>query len=120
MAKFYIQSGNVSFVVTANDAEGAALWAMHQTIERMIEINEEMDEFYLNHSCELDGEQNESDREFQIYSSMLDGLAQFAETIKCSQRGFGRDDAGELDTDEVFRHWNQLMRAADRLFDRLN
>ena len=33
MAKFYIESGNVSFVVCANDAEGAALWAMHRMID---------------------------------------------------------------------------------------
>ncbi len=124
MAKFYIQSGNVSFVVTANDAEGAALWAMHQTIEKMIEFNQEMDELYQTDesslSDSLDNRIEDHDQDFQFYGSMLDGLAQFAETIKCSQRGFGRDDAGELDTDEVFRHWNQLMRAADRLFDRLN
>ena len=37
MAKFYLQSGKVSFIVNAQDAEGAALWAMHRTIEKMVE-----------------------------------------------------------------------------------
>ena len=36
MAKYYIQSKNVSFVVCATDAEGAALWAMHRVIDEKI------------------------------------------------------------------------------------
>ena len=50
---------------------------------------------------------------------MLEGLAEFDETIKISQRGFGRDDEGCIDTDEVFRQWRQLMTAMDRLFDQM-
>jgi ABC-type branched-subunit amino acid transport system ATPase component len=41
MAKFYIDSGNVSFVVCANDAEGAALWAMHRTIDDKVCLYED-------------------------------------------------------------------------------
>lgn len=101
MAKFYIQSRNVSFVVSAHDAEGAALWAMHQIIESKVDES--------NIECEA-----------SIYLPMLDGLAEFDETILCSEIGLGRDEAGVLDTDTIFRHWRQLMKAADSLFDQLN
>ena len=33
MPKYYIQSGTVSFVVSACDPEGAALWAMHRMMD---------------------------------------------------------------------------------------
>jgi hypothetical protein len=33
MPKYYVQSGNVSFVVTAADAEGAALWVLNRLID---------------------------------------------------------------------------------------
>ena len=53
------------------------------------------------------------------YEAMLNGLAQFEETILVSQRGLGRDDAGKLETEEIFHQWRQLMQAVDRLHDRL-
>ena len=121
MAKFYIQSGNVSFVVIAQDAEGAALWAMHQTIEKMVALYEE-EAYELKIAQELFGDElteEPVDVADDIYEPMLDGLAQFAETIQCSERGFGRDDAGCLETEQVFLHWRQLMQAADYLFDEL-
>lgn len=128
MAKFYIQSGNVSFVVGANDAQGAALWAMHQTIERMVDAYEaEYNEAQLAKEAFGFGEDEIietgelcDDPMENILEPMLDGLSQFAETIHCSERGFGHDDAGELQTEEIFRQWRQLMQAADQLFDRLN
>ena len=36
MPKYYIQSGTVSFVVSACDPEGAALWAMHRMMDEKI------------------------------------------------------------------------------------
>ena len=101
MAKFYIHSGEVSYVVAAQDVEGAAMWVMHQVIERMVDSYELMEE--------------ES-----IFAPTLAGLAMFDEEIHCSHIGFGRDDAGTLDTDQIFRTWQQLMAAADELFDQLN
>ena len=127
MAKYYIQSGKVSFVVAANDVEGAALWAMHQTIEKMVAAYEsEYDDLQSSKEAfgfepgELIESESVSEPEDHYLESMLDGLAQFDEQIYCSQIGFGRDDQGVLETDEIFRHWRQLMQAADYLFDRLN
>ena len=120
MAKYYIQSGNVSFVVGAHDVEGAALWAMHRTIEKMVESYEDECEGIRISQQEFgDDESEDFDSIDEFYEPMLDGLAQFDETIKCSQIGFGRDDAAELETEQIFLHWRQLMSAADHLFDRL-
>ena len=121
MAKYYIQSGKTSFVVGACDVEGAALWAMHRVMDEKIcdyeesLLAEDIDPFDLPVS------------DFHIddvpeaipYEAMLDGLAQFEEQILVSQQGFGRDDAGLLDTEDIFHQWRQLMLAVDRLHDRL-
>ena len=101
MAKFYIHSGEVSYVVAAQDVEGAAMWVMHQVIEKMVDCYEMTDDD-------------------SIFAPTLAGLAMFDEEIQCSQIGFGREDAGTLDTDTIFRTWQQLMAAADELFDQLN
>ena len=121
MAKYYIQSGNVSFVVAAHDVEGAALWAMHRTIEKMVvAFEDECEGLRISHEEFGDADSEPLDSDDDFYLPMLDGLAEFDETIKCSQIGFGREDAGTLETEKVFLHWRQLMQAADYLFDRLN
>ena len=124
MAKYYIESGNVSFVVCANDAEGAALWAMHRTIDDKVcqyEDEEELraqliDDAMLYGDCDPTNEDIPGDVPLE---PMLEGLSEFDETIKISQRGFGRADEGCIDTEEVFRQWRQLMTAMDRLFDQM-
>jgi len=124
MAKFYIESGNISFVVCANDAEGAALWAMHRSIDdKVCQYEDEADvRAQLVEDAMLfeasDGEHEDVPGNVPL-EPMLEGLAEFDETIKISQRGFGRDDEGCIDTDEVFRQWRQLMTAMDRLFDQM-
>ena len=124
MAKFYIESGNVSFVVCANDAEGAALWAMHRMIDNKVCQYEDeadvraslVDDAMLFEDCEADHEDAPGNVPLE---PMLEGLSEFGETINISQRGFGRDDEGSIDTEEVFRQWRQLMTAMDRLFDQM-
>jgi hypothetical protein len=121
MAKFYIQSGSVSFVISACDVEGAALWAMHRIMDQKICDYE--DELLANQIDPFDlpiSDDHLVDVPQAVpYEAMLEGLAQFEATILVSQRGFGRDDAGELETEEIFHQWRQLMLAVDRLHDRL-
>lgn len=121
MAKFYIQSGNVSFVVSACDVEGAALWAMHRIMDQKICDYE--DELLANQIDPFDlpiSDEHLADVPQAVpYEAMLEGLARFEATILVSQRGFGHDDAGELETEEIFHQWRQLMLAVDRLHDRL-
>ena len=121
MAKFYIHSGSVSYVVCACDVEGAALWAMHRVMDQ--KICEYEDELLANETDPFDltvsDEQMIEVPQAVPYEAMLEGLAQFEESIMVSQRGFGHGDAGELETEQIFHQWRQLMLAVDRLHDRL-
>lgn len=124
MAKFYIESGNVSFVVCANDAEGAALWAMHRTIDdKVCQYEDEADvRAQLIDDAMLFEESDEDNQDVPgnvPLEPMLEGLSEFDETIRISQRGFGRADEGSIETEEIFRQWRQLMTAMDRLFDQM-
>ncbi|MFK7767455.1 MAG: hypothetical protein AB8B55_09560 [Mariniblastus sp.] len=122
MAKYYIQSGYVSFVVGACDVEGAALWAMHRIMDEKIcdfedgllgHDDTEVDPFDLPIAAtEIEGVPQAIP-----YEAMLEGLAEFDEKITVSQQGFGRSDAGELDTEDIFHQWRQLMQAVDRLHE---
>jgi len=121
MAKYYIQSGQVSYIVGACDVEGAALWTMHRIMDEKIcdyedaLLSNDIDPFDLPISdSEIDGVP-----QAVPYEAMLEGLAEFAETILVSEIGFGRNEAGDLDTEEIFHQWRQLMQAVDRLHDRL-
>ena len=111
MAKFYIQSGEVSFVVTAQDAEGAALWAMHRVIDSMIDDSLESALAYEELGMDLPP--------MLPYEPVLDGLAEFGPQINVSECGFGYHEAGLLETENVFKQWRQLMSAAEQLFDQL-
>jgi len=120
MAKYYIQSNHVSFVVCANDAEGAALWAMHRVIDEKIcdfEEQELLENFLADDVVGMDEEPIDGAPQAVPLEPMLEGLAQFAEHISISEIGFGRDEAACLDTEEIFNQWRQLMFAVDRLFD---
>ena len=83
MPKYYIQSGTVSFVVSACDPEGAALWAMHRMMDEKIcdyedqIMNSVADPFSLPISeTEIEGVP-----EAIPYEAMLNGLAMFDENI---------------------------------------
>jgi hypothetical protein len=124
MAKFYIDSGNVSFVVCANDAEGAALWAMHRTIDDKVCLYEDEAQVraQLVEDAMLfdDTETENHDIPGNVpLEPMLEGLSEFGETIQISERGFGHNEAGCIQTEEIFRQWRQLMTAMDRLFDQM-
>jgi hypothetical protein len=121
MAKYYIQSGQVSYIVGACDAEGAALWALHRIMDQKIcdfedsLLSNDFDPFDLPVSdVEIEGVP-----QAVPYEAMLEGLAEFDGKILVSEIGFGRCDAGELETEEIFHQWRQLMLAVDRLHDRL-
>lgn len=122
MPKYYIQSGTVSFIVSACDAEGAALWAMHRTMDEKICDYEDntMDSVADPFSLPISETEMEGVPAAIPYEAMLNGLAMFDENIMVSERGHGHDDAGKLETEEIFHQWRQLMQAVDRLHDRLN
>ena len=125
MAKYYIQSGDISFIVCACDPEGAALWVMHRIMDEKICDFEEA-KAQWNDDANSDEERDvlpvEDHQMMDIpqaipYDAMLEGLVEFDETIQLSERGFGRSEAGELKTEDIFHQWRQLMLAVDRLYD---
>ncbi len=99
MAKYYVQSGNVRVVLEADDAEKAALWVVHKTMQQVIPVYED----------------DEMTPEEKSRVSLIQGLMVLGNTIMVSEQGFDRIDALELDTFELMVHWNQLMIALDRL-----
>jgi len=119
MAKYYVTSKEVSFVVCAADADGAALWAMHRVIDEKICDYEEqklLDQWFED---DFDDDPIDGVPQAVPYEAMLNGLAEFGEMIQISEIGQGRDDAGLLHTEDIFGQWRQLMTAVDRLFDQM-
>ena len=102
MSKFYLTSGNIEFVVTAVDSEGAALWMINQVIDQTFPP-EQFDE-------------NDQPDELIDYTEALDV---FDDQIMVSEIGFGRDEAGILDSEWLFMKWFQLSSALNNLLDQL-
>ncbi len=98
MPKYYVHSGAVSMVVSANDAEGAALWAIHQN-SRLPELVES--------DCVDDLD----------WQDMLPAWAsdEFDDSIAVSERGLGRNDAGQFATEAALVKYGQLLVAVERL-----
>ncbi len=103
MAKFYVQSGLISHIVTANDAYSAALWSMHLAMEEVVPVDE-VDWLDENEIPE---------------SGFEDGLMKLGTTVAVSEIGYGRDEAGRFDTADTLAEWNQLVIALARLEARL-
>ena len=104
MNKFYVQSGNHTWIVQAEDAEGAALWLLDQSIGPF-ESGVDFQPATLNS---------------HILFHILDGLAQLDSEINVSQIGFGRHEAGQFDTGELFNTWRSLSSSLNSLFDQFN
>jgi hypothetical protein len=98
MAKFYGQSGNFRLAVSAEDAERAALWIVHQAMSQVTPVYED---------CELTPEQKE-----QV--ALANGLLVLGNTVQLSEVGFDRQDAVEFDTFDLMVQWHQLMIAVAR------
>lgn len=103
MAKFYVQSGLCSEIVTANDAYSAALWAMHLVMEDVVPV----DQVDWLDECDVPE------------SGFEDGLLKLGQTVAVSEIGFGRDEAGRYDTADTLAEWNQLIIALTRLEARI-
>lgn len=99
MAKFYVQSGNVRTLISAEDTEKAALWAVHCSMRQVVPV--------------YDDEELSPEQKSQL--SVVDGVRVLGNTIRVSELGYDRPDAVELDTFELLVQWHQLMVALSRL-----
>ena len=104
MAKFYVQSGNVRTVISADDAEKAALWVVHKALQQVIPVYEE---------AELSPDQKSE-------IALVQGILVLGNEIQISEVGFDRSDSHKRDTFELLVHWHQLMIALDRLSTHLS
>ena len=96
MAKFYVQSGTLRAIVDSADAERAALWAVHAAMEQVMPL-----------------ESDHADAE--MFSNGPAEMIALAETIELSELGFDREDCLRIDTFQAFQHWNQLLKAVEKL-----
>jgi len=99
MAKYYVQSGNVRTLISAEDTEKAALWAVHCAMRQVVPV--------------YDDEELSPEQKNQL--SLVSGVRVLGNIIRISELGFDREDAAELDTFELLVQWHQLMLALARL-----
>jgi hypothetical protein len=94
MAKFYVESGNLRTVISANNSRGAALWAAHRTLSDVLPFV----------GPDSENPTNENGQPFKL-----------AETVRVSQRGFDRPDCRTYATLDLISEWSQLIVALSRL-----
>lgn len=103
MAKFYVQSGNVRTVISADDSEKAALWVVHKALQQVVPVYED---------SELSPDQKSE-------VTIIQGVMVLGNDIQISEKGFDRADGERMDTFELLVQWHQLMIALDRLSSHL-
>lgn len=94
MAKFYVESGSLRLVISANNSRGAALWAVHRALSGVLP--------FAGEECE---ESTNRDRQrFKL-----------GEAIYVNQRGFDHSDGRRFKTVDLVMEWSQLISAISRL-----
>ena len=96
MAKFYVQSGTLRAIIDSQDAERAALWAIHTAMEQIMPLESEPESI-------------------EMIANDPTNMIALAETIELSEIGFDRDDCLRIDTFDAFQHWNMLLKAVEKL-----
>lgn len=99
MAKYYVQSGNVKTIVSADDSEKAALWTIHCAMRQVVPV--------------YDDEELTPEAKSEV--AVIQGIMVLGNTLRISELGFDRADALELDTFDLVVHWHQLMIALAKL-----
>ena len=100
MPKYYVQSGSLELITTANDSRSAAIWAVHRTLSQSLPFLCSEPRDYHSLPC----------------------VARLGDEIVVSERGFDSSLAEGVtyDTFDVITEWNQLLVAIDRLEERMN
>ncbi|GAB5402752.1 MAG: hypothetical protein Aurels2KO_09830 [Aureliella sp.] len=115
MAKYYLASGNVRTIISADDAEKAALWVVHKVMQQVLPV---FADGTAEGNLESDGPlsiTSDDEPAPKHQTPKQSAPKQLGSEILISEEGFGGDDAARMDTFELVCHWNQLMVALDRL-----
>ena len=96
MAKFYVQSGTLRAIIDSEDAERAALWAIHTAMEQVMPLES-------------------AQTSVEMIANGPSSMIALAESIELSEIGFDREDCLRVDTFDAFQHWNLLLKAVEKL-----
>ncbi len=99
MAKYYVQSGTLRTIVQAESVRKAALWAIHQTMQQILPMED-------------DGEVSPATKSEKATQQ---GVTVLSTKVTVSERGFDNVDALSLATIEVVADWNEMVTTLDRL-----
>jgi hypothetical protein len=94
MAKFYVESGSLRLVISANNSRGAALWAVHRVLSGVLP--------FAGDECEQTT--NRDGQRFKL-----------GEAVYVNQRGFDHSEGRRFETVELVTEWSQLISALSRL-----
>ena len=106
MAKFYVESGALRMMVQADDAEKAALWAVHKALQQVLPMEEESGEDRLSLS----------DKQRRVVAK---GCMILGDSLRLSEVGYGRADATRFATYDLVNEWSKLMLALARFEEQL-
>jgi len=99
MPKFYVESGTLRCVVSAENSRSAALWAVHRAMQQIMPLDDAGD----------------TSPETKHQMSRGNGVMVLGATVRTSERGYGSPDSLQMPTFEVVTEWNQLVNTLDRL-----
>ena len=91
MAKYYVQSGTLRTIVSAESATKAAIWAVHQAMQQIFPMDSD------------------------LTTSAEQPVAVLAAQLSVNERGFDRNDSVITPTIQVVSQWNDMVSALDRL-----
>lgn len=100
MSKYYATCGSHSLVVTAPNAEQAAMRLLDEVLGSHIWIYD-------------DSSLNEQQRRDHL---VLEALLHLAPEVAVSEIGIHRNEAGEFGVPHLLEDWHRLMTAVSRLF----
>jgi len=99
MPKYYVQSGTLRTVISADDPRKAALWAVHKAMQQILPIYDDEN---------LTAQQKK-------HAAYRRGYAVLGDEIRLSELGFESAENACFDTFDVVTEWNQLMVALARI-----
>ena len=105
MPKYYIESGNVKTIVSAEDSEKAALWVIHKAMQQILPVYEENGADMQNPGANSGTTSGANPPEVMVLGNKL----------QISETGFGSQEQDSFETLSLVNHWNQLMIALERL-----